>query len=199
MTDVGFWSHSWTLPLDAPRSGPRWSVLRTPARARRPAAAVRPDDYATAEGAEATRRRLEGLLAFEGREVSLVTGSPRVLADLALLRELDQHHAVTITLSLPAADLELARRLDPRAADPRSVLAALASLAREGLTTRLEICPLRPGVNTMERALRPLFAAALAAGAVDVVPDRDTPERALTTFRRLRLAHGFPQRRPGRG
>lgn len=198
MTDVGFWSHSLALPLDAPPFSSRWSVLRAPARARRPAA-LRPDDYGTAELAEATHRRLEGLLAFEGREISLLTGSPRVLADLALLRELDQHHAVTLTLSLPAADLELARRLDPRAADPRSVLSALASLAREGLTTRLEICPLRPGVNTMERALRPLFAAALAAGAVDVVPDRGASVVALTTFHRLRLEHGFPQPQPGRG
>lgn len=209
MEPVTCWPSPLLLPVEAAPRSSRWAPawLRAPGRAKVapmpvapvPPAAARPDPYATAEAAAATRKGLERLLAGEGREVILATGSPRILADLALLRELDQHHAVTLTLLLPAADAELARRLDPGSAAPRAVLAALARLAADGLTTRLEVRPLRPGVNTMERALRPLFAAALAAGAVDVVPDLRAPAAALSTFRLLRLAHGFPQPRPGRG
>lgn len=190
------WTLPWTLPWNRARSRPQ--VARLPS-APHPRAGVRPDPYGTPEAAAATRRDLEWLLACESREVGLATGSPRILADLDLLREVDQHHAVTLTLLLPAAEAELARRLDPLSAEPRAVLAALARLAGEGLTTRLQVQPLRPGVNTMERALRPLFEAAFAAGAVDVVPDPLAPDAALATFRRLRLAHGFPQPRPGRG
>ena len=182
----------WTLPWN--RAQRRPLVARLPLTA-----GSRPDPYGTPEAAAATRRDLERLLASEGHEIALATGSPRILADLDLLCEVDHHHAVALTLLLPAAEIDLARRLDPHSAEPRAVLAALARLAGEGLTTRLQVQPLRPGVNTMERALSPLFAAALAAGAVDVAPDPLAPDAALATFRRLRLAHGFPQPRPGRG
>lgn len=193
------WPGPLLLPVEPLPRTSSWAPPWSRTRLRAPVAISRPDPYGTNEAAAATRQRLERLLADESREVALATGSPRILADLALLREVDEHHAVTLTLIVPAADAELARRLDPRAAEPRAVLAALARLAADGLTTRLEVSPLRPGVNTMERALRPLFAAAFSAGAVDVRPDPLVPDAALTTFRRLRLAYGFPQAQPGRG
>src|SRR3954470_920423 len=42
------------------------------------------------------RAVLESLIPYEGLEISIVTGSPRVLRDLDLLAELDRRHAVRI-------------------------------------------------------------------------------------------------------
>lgn len=175
---------------------------RTPSGSSRLAGRSRPsspDPYAGISAAGTTRRRLAALLAFEGREISLTTASPRVLGDLDLLRELDRQHAVSLTLALAATDLELARRVDPLAPDPRAVLSAAARLAGEGLTTRLLCRPLLLGVNALERTLRPLFEAASRLGVIDVLADPAAEPEALGPYERLRLAYGFPQRVPGRG
>lgn len=159
----------------------------------------REDPYATTAAAAWSRGVLEDLLQLEGLEISLTTASPRILTDRALLAELDRRHTVNVDLALAAVDLELARRLEPRAPEPRSLLAAGARLAAEGITVRLLCRPMTLGVNTLERALRPLFEAARALGALDVRPDPAARREHLGAFERLRLLHGFPQRRAGRG
>jgi DNA repair photolyase len=164
------------------------------------------------------RSLLQSLTRLEGLEISITTRSPRVLQDLSLLTELDQRHTVRVDVPLPAVDPELARRIEPREPAPEARLWAVAQLAAEGLTTRVVVKPLLPGVNDGEDALQALFEAALEAGAWDVVPGAVPAARAqlslwpgarkaaeggrealLTLFRRLRLEHGFPRATPGRG
>ncbi len=165
-----------------------------------------------------TRSLLQSLAHLDGLEVAITTRSPRVLQDLSLLTELDQRHAVRVDIPLAAVDRHLAKKIEPREPEPEARLWAVSQLSAEGISTRVLVKPLLPGVNDGEETLRALFEAALEAGACDVVAgaipaarprrlpwgpwaateDR-TREDLLATIRRLRLEHGFPRAMPGRG
>jgi len=116
-----------------------------------------------------TRSLLEVFRRVEGLQISITTKSPLVLRDLDLLVELDRQHTVSVNFTLTALDAGLARRLEPHAPEPHARLRALERLAGEGLTTRLFVMPVMPAINSGEPVLRPLLAAARAAGAADVV------------------------------
>lgn len=176
------------------------------------------DPYAVESGQAAfVRSLLQALTRVDGLEVAITTRSPRILQDLSLLIELDQRHMVRVDVPLPAIDPELALRIEPREPAPDARLWAVSQLASEGITTRVVVKPVLPGVNDGEDALQALFEAAAEAGAGDVVLDTVPAARAqlslwpgakksgpgrealLTLFRRLRLEHGFPKNQPGRG
>jgi DNA repair photolyase len=176
------------------------------------------DPYSVESGQAAfIRSLLQALMRVEGLEVAITTRSPRILQDLSLLTELDQRHMVRVDVPLPAADPELALRIEPREPEPQARLWAVSQLAAEGITTRVVVKPVLPGVNDGEDELQALFAAAAEAGAGDIMLETVPAARAqlslwpgarksglgrdalLTTFRRLRLEHGFPRTQPGRG
>jgi DNA repair photolyase len=176
------------------------------------------DPYSVESGqATFVRSLLQALTRVEGLELAITTRSPRILQDLSLLIELDQKHMVRVDVPLPAADLELALRIEPREPEPEARLWAVSQLASEGITTRIVVKPLLPGVNDGEDELKALFEAASEAGAGDIVLETVPAARAqlslwpgsrksglgrevlLTTFRRLRLEYGFPKTQPGRG
>jgi DNA repair photolyase len=109
-----------------------------------------------------------------------------------------------VRVAIPAADLGLARRIDPRAADPADQLRAVRELADERIAVKVLCSPIALGQNDGDSALRPLLEAAREAGAYDVEayaePLRNgSRERFLESFRRLRLEHGFPRPESGRG
>ena len=176
------------------------------------------DPYSVDSGQAAfIRSLLQSLTRVEGLEVAITTRSPRILQDLSLLTELDQRHMVRVDIPLPAVRPELALRIEPREPEPEARLWAMSQLAAEGITTRVVVKPILPGVNDGEDDLQALFEAAAEAGAHDIilepVPAARTQlslwagarktgpgrEVLLTTFRRLRLEHGFPRTQPGRG
>lgn len=176
------------------------------------------DPYSVESGQAAfVRSLLQSLTRVEGLEISITTRSARVLQDLSLLTELDQRHMVRVDVPVPAVDPELVRRIEPREPEPEARLWAVSQLASEGITTRVVVKPVLPGVNDGEDSLRTLFEAASDAGACDilleVVPAARSQlslwpgarksglgrEALMTTFRRLRLEHGFPRAMPGRG
>lgn len=174
------------------------------------------DPYSPAQGVF-VRSLLQALLQAEGLEISITTRSPRVLQDLSLLTELDQRHTVQVDVPMPTVDLELAQQIEPREPAPAARLWAISQLSAEGIATRVLVKPLLPGVNDSEAELRALFQAALESGAGDVVLCSVPAARAqltlwpgsrkaaaareglLTTFRQLRLEHGFPRAVAGRG
>ena len=176
------------------------------------------DPYSVESGQAAfIRSLLQALTRVEGLEVAITTRSPRILQDLSLLIELDQRHMVRVDVPLPAVDPELALRIEPREPEPEARLWAVSQLAAEGITTRVVVKPVLPGVNDGEDELQALFEAAAQAGAGDIVLETMPAARSqlslwpgarksgpgrevlLTTFRRLRLEHGFPRSQPGRG
>src|SRR5215218_3823323 len=166
------------------------------------------DPYSVESGQAAfIRSLLQALTRVEGLEVAITTRSPRILQDLSLLIELDQRHMVRVDVPLPAVDPELALRIEPREPEPEARLWAVSQLAAEGITTRVVVKPVLPGVNDGEDELKALFEAAAEAGAHDIILEpvpaartqlslwpgarKSGPGREvlLTTFRRLRLEY----------
>lgn len=168
--------------------------LRKAALRRQPlviGAPAEPYDPADDERFGAARSLLSDLLRQEGLEITVTTGTPRILRDLELLVELDKRHAVAVRVMVPAAAPELQ-------------LQAVRALAAEGIATTVLCAPVDSDEGEGEEALRRSFAAASEAGARDVEVDAPAPgrperERFLSLFRRLRLEHGFPRETAGRG
>ena len=128
------------------------------------------DPYQTAERHHGvTRSLLEALRGAAGLDLSITPRSPLILRDLPLLAELDRRHTVTVNLTVTTADPGLARRIEPQSPDPRARLRTLGALAAEGLATRLFCMPILPRITQGAEVLGPLFKAARAAGAYDVV------------------------------
>ncbi len=156
-------------PASAEASARLSRRLAGAAARRRPAVlGASADPWGDAGRRTATRRLLERCRSAAPLDLVLVTASPLVLCDLDVLVELDHVHSLEVELALPTGDAALARRLAPSAPAPGEVVAALAELAAEGLAVRLRVTPLLPGLGAGAAVLRPLLAAAAAAGASDV-------------------------------
>jgi DNA repair photolyase len=153
---------------------------------------------------EPSGRSLDLLEGLEEREISIVTGSPRIFDEIDTLVDLDRRCSVTVDLIVPVGP-EGAAALGWK-------LEAVTRLSSEGIAARV-LCPLPDGVEVGEPVLRRLFAAAREAGAWDVRPHtaprkqgflsrtrtRTEPPPTLATFSRLRLEYGFPREMSGRG
>ncbi len=109
-----------------------------------------------------TRACLE-VLAEVRNPVGIVTKSRLVERDADVLQELARHQAVSAALSITTLDPELARVLEPRAAQPRARLAAIEALARAGVPVGVNVAPVIPGLNDHE--IPAIVAAAAGAGA----------------------------------
>ncbi len=125
-----------------------------------------------------TRACLEVLAEFRN-PTGIVTKSRLVARDTDVLQELARHQAVSATLSITTLDPELARVLEPRAAQPRARLAAIEALARAGIPVGVNVAPVIPGLNDHE--IPAIVAAAAAAGA------------GWAAYILLRLPHGVKE------
>ena len=112
-----------------------------------------------------TRRILEVFREFRN-PVSIVTKSALVGRDVDILADLAAHGAVEVMLSLTTLDVDLARRMEPWAAPPRSRLGTVRALSAAGIPTGVIIAPVIPGLNDEE--IPRIVAAAAAAGARSV-------------------------------
>jgi hypothetical protein len=84
---------------------------------------------------EITRRCLAVLADFR-QPVGLITKNALVTRDLDHLRDLAQHGAVNVVLSLTTLDAQLASVLEPRASRPSARLEALKTLSDAGIPGR---------------------------------------------------------------
>ena len=109
-----------------------------------------------------TRRCLEVFAEFRN-PVGIVTKSALVARDADLLAELARHGAAHVCCSVTTLDPELARRMEPRAAQPGKRLEAIATLASAGVPVAVLIGPVIPGLNDAE--IPRILAAAAKAGA----------------------------------
>jgi DNA repair photolyase len=123
-----------------------------------------------------TRRCLEVLLRYRN-PVAVITKSRLVERDRDLLAELAALGAAHVHLSVTTLDPELARALEPRAAQPGARLAAIRSLAAAGVPVGVLVAPVIPGLNDHE--IPAILAAVREAGAHSA------------GFVMLRLPHGL--------
>lgn len=123
------------------------------------------DPYQPLEGRyRLTRRILEELVRAK-TPAHITTRSPLVVRDIDVLRDLSRAAGVTVCISLPTLDAELARKIEPTVAPPAQRLRTIESLARAGIRTGVAIAPVLPHLTDDARALRTVFAAAANAGA----------------------------------
>jgi DNA repair photolyase len=95
--------------------------------------------------------------------VGIVTKSALVLRDLDLLAPMSRLGLARVWLSVTTLDAALARRLEPRAAQPRRRLEAVRALAAAGVEVGILVAPIIPALTDHE--LERIVAAAAAAGA----------------------------------
>jgi len=95
--------------------------------------------------------------------VGIVTKSALVTRDVDLLAELAEHGAAHVCVSLTTLDGGLARRMEPRAAQPERRLEAIRTLSAAAVPTGVMIAPVIPGLNDEE--IPRILQAAAAAGA----------------------------------
>jgi DNA repair photolyase len=109
-----------------------------------------------------TRRCLEVFAEFRN-PVGVVTKSVLVTRDADLLGELATHGAAHVSCSITTLDADLARRMEPRAAQPAKRLEAVAALTAAGVPVTVLIGPVIPGLNDAE--IPRILAEAARAGA----------------------------------
>src|SRR6478609_7888174 len=124
------------------------------------------DPYQPAERRfQVTRRILERFLRYEGLSLGMITKSPLIARDAALLAELSKKHRVKVLISCASLDGHLLRRIEARSPAPHARIRALKQLTDAGVTVGLLVAPVIPGITDGRAALEALLRAAREAGA----------------------------------
>lgn len=124
------------------------------------------DPYQPAERRFHITRALLGVLGeHAGMHVGLITKSPLVTRDAALLAAIAARSRLTVHVSLVTLDRALARRVEPRAPTPDARLRAVRRLRAAGVDVGVNCMPVLPGLTDQPSALRALVAAVAEAGA----------------------------------
>jgi DNA repair photolyase len=94
-----------------------------------------------------TRRCLEVCAEFRN-PVGIVTKSALIRRDLDVLQQLSRDARVAVFFSIPFADHEIARALEPFAPSPRARFGAMKLLADAGIRVGIGIAPVVPGLTS---------------------------------------------------
>ena len=101
---------------------------------------------------------------------SVLTKSPLLLRDLALMKEIAAVTEFSAALSVPTLDERAWRATEPHTPHPRARLEAVAELTRAGIRTGVLVAPLMPGINDAPEQVEPILKLAAEAGAAYVTP-----------------------------
>jgi DNA repair photolyase len=138
-----------------------------------------------------TRRCLEVCLAFRN-PVGIITKGALVRRDIALIAELARVARARVHLSIPFADDEVARKMEPYASRASLRFEAMRALSDAGVRTGISISPLIPGLNDTDVPELLERARAAGADAAFMMPLR-LPREVLPVFDE-RLEASFPER-----
>src|SRR5882762_9316317 len=100
-----------------------------------------------------TRSLLEVMARHSGLRVGVVTKSTLIERDIDLLQEIDRRSMLVIHVTVTTADVELARKLEPRAPRPDLRLRTVARLRAAGLWVGVLNSPLLPGITDTPQAI----------------------------------------------
>lgn len=108
------------------------------------------DPYQPAEKSlQITRRLLETFLARR-HPVSLITKSALMLRDIDVLKDLASENLVSVAVSIPTADDNLKRILEPRVPAATARYRLISELSTAGVPVSLLMAPIIPVINDME-------------------------------------------------
>ncbi len=99
---------------------------------------------------------------------SVLTKSPLLLRDLALMKEVAEVAPITANLSIPTIDEKTWRATEPHTPNPRARMEAVAELNRAGIPTGILVAPLMPGINDAPEQVEEILRLAAEAGAVHI-------------------------------
>jgi DNA repair photolyase len=99
---------------------------------------------------------------------SILTKSPLLLRDLALMREISERTEFVANLSIPTLEEKAWRSTEPHTPHPRKRIEAVAELNRAGIQTGVLVAPLIPGVNDSPEQVEGLLGELGEAGAGSV-------------------------------
>jgi DNA repair photolyase len=108
-------------------------------------------------------RRLLTILAEHQHPVSLITKSALIERDVDLLSQMARDGLVHVFVSITTLDRELARTLEPRAAQPERRLETISALAQAGIPVGVMVAPVIPVLTDPE--LETILKRAREAGA----------------------------------
>lgn len=124
------------------------------------------DPYQPAERRfETTRSILEVFARGQGRTLSITTKSNLVTRDLDLLGKIRRANILHVNITITTTDAALARKLEPKAPRPELRFAAVAELARAGVSVGVFANPILPLLTDSVANLESVAAAAAKAGA----------------------------------
>jgi len=109
-----------------------------------------------------TRQCLQVLAEFRN-PVVIVTKNALVRRDIDVLRQLAEHQAAVVLISITTLDADLTRLMEPRTSVPRGRLETIEQLAAAKIPAGVMAAPMIPGLNDHE--LPAILRAAADAGA----------------------------------
>ena len=99
---------------------------------------------------------------------SVLTKSPLLLRDVALMKEINEVAGFAANLSIPTLDEKAWRASEPHTPHPRKRIEAVAELTRAGIPCRVLIAPLMPGINDSPEQVEEILELCGEAGAVSI-------------------------------
>ena len=126
------------------------------------------DPYQWVEGRYKLMQGIWEAMRDAANPCSVLTKSPLLLRDLALMLQIAQRASFSACLSIPTLDEKAWRASEPHTPNPRARLEAVAELNRVGIPTGVLIAPLMPGINDAPRQIDELLNLATEAGATSI-------------------------------
>jgi DNA repair photolyase len=121
------------------------------------------DPYQPVEKRHRVTRGLLEVLARADHPVGIVTKSALVTRDLDILAPMARKGLAKVAISITTLDGDLARRMEPRAPQPRLRLEAIEKLASAGVPVSVLVAPIIPAINDAE--IETILTRARACGA----------------------------------
>jgi DNA repair photolyase len=140
-----------------------------------------------------TRACLSACLEYRN-PVAIITKSKLVRRDLDLLVALSERARCHVTVSVPFADDEMARKIEPYASSPTKRFETLRALAEAGIATGISLGPVIPGLNDDQIPAIVEQAAEAGVGSAFMIVVR-LPREVLPVFEE-RLEEAYPLRAP---
>src|SRR5581483_2606364 len=95
--------------------------------------------------------------------VWIVTKAPLIERDVDVLQQLNRDASVSVAISVPIWDQDLARAIEPGVATPRRRVQAIETLAKAGIPVGVMVAPIIPAVS--DEGMGEVLEAARNAGA----------------------------------
>jgi len=140
---------------------------------------------------ELTRACLEVCTEYRN-PVGIITKGILVLRDLDLLKRLQEEAWVRVYFSIPFADDEVARLVEPHAPTSRKRFDAMARLSEAGIPTGISISPIIPGLN--DEDIPDLLKRGKQAGASEATATLVRLSGPVENVFLERMGRAFPKR-----